>query len=206
MIRSPTQPRVYRMIGAIDALFSRNPSGWGSRDNLDAIEPLILPFMKGRIRVRFIHLPQAACDFGMRNNHSTRSETLAHSRMKSAAIAWMKAEGAKDAWEERPCIVGRADAYSDEARWVVECGHTAMGKLTSAVACAKPTRFSLIPFQTMTWRDGSTRRLVAADFHWDAGLQPEVEAFLHAKNAALFANMPDWGHFGFGKRPSPAGE
>lgn len=192
MIKNPTEERVDRMLGRIDGLFSRNPSGWGTRDGLGAIELLIAPFIAGRIRVRVVHLPLKACRFGLRDTHSTSSETLAHCQMKSAAIAWMKAEGATDAFPEQACVIGRADAYSQKACWVVECGHTAMRKLTEAVACPEPIRFTLIPFQNQTWSDGSCRRLVAADFEWDADLQGEVFEFQSAKRRAAMALMPDW--------------
>lgn len=184
--------RIYKMLGRIETLFNRRPGGWGSRDAISVIEPLIQPLVTGRIKVRCIHLPLPACRTGRRNAHSTCSETRAHAQMKTAAIAWMRSEGARDAREEQDCAVGRADAFSEKAGWVVECGHTAKGKLVSAIECPALSRFTLIPFQDQTWANGAARRLVAADFTWDADLQGEVASAVRAKTRSVLATMPNW--------------
>ena len=101
----------------------------------------------------------------------------------------MRAEGATDATMEKRCFAGRADVFSDQTCWLVECGNTPIGKLNACIEREKPSRFTLIPYQPTLRHDGSPRRLIAVDFAWDLSLSHEIEdaAFLRAK--AAFAHL-----------------
>lgn len=160
----------------LQRLFSRLHDGWGPRDLACDHPDLVRGFTAGRIQMRMIHLPASVCAEAEQQKpmlHGT--ESLRHARMKLAAEAWMRGEGASDAQQEARCLVGQADCFSAARQWVVEVGNTPLRKLRVCVENPAGHRFTLIPYQRPFWRDGSVRPLIAADFAWDPSLWREIE-------------------------------
>jgi hypothetical protein len=185
-------PRVVARFGSrLERLFNRHSKGWGSRDTIASIEWLLTPFARGEIRASAVRLPLHATLAGLTVRHGAKRESLEHHQLKAAALAWMQAEGAQDAHEERWCPVGKADAHSAAQAWVVECGNTPMRKLFDAVEQDGVRRFTLIPYQATTWQDGTPRRLIAAEFVWDDDVPSALQAQTDAANAEAMRKWSD---------------
>ena len=187
-------PYRWRTVGSgerLERLFNRRSKGWGARDTVASIEWLLEPFAQGELRVEVIRLPAEASIAARAVRTAGRRESLEHHQLKAAAVAWMRSAGAEDAREERWCPVGKADAHSASQAWVVECGNTPMRKLFDAVEQEGISRFTLIPYQDLTWRDGSPRRLLAAEFVWSAGLPAALRAQTNAANAEAMQKWSD---------------
>lgn len=137
----------------LQSLFTRQDDGWGARDCVTVGHPL---FHVDGLKVTWARLPLGVCEQALKSRGiaGQARESREHMTMKRAAVLWMLHDGAKDASEEVYCLVGRADACSLKRNWIVECGKTGVSKLVTVVASGEPIRFSLIPFQDLTKRDG----------------------------------------------------
>ncbi|GJD55202.1 hypothetical protein MTDSW087_04955 [Methylobacterium dankookense] len=174
----------------MERVFSRSRDGWGPRDIAADFPDLVAGFASGRIAVRIVRLPYEVCErASLEKPELCGTEGLQHARMKLAAEAWMRGEGASDARTEVRCLVGRADAFSPSQNWVVEVGNTPLRKLFVCVDHPTPHRFSLIPFQRAHWQDRSVRRLLALDFAWDPSLTREIDERRRARAWACVAGL-----------------
>lgn len=181
----PTE-RARHLAERLEALFNRDPSGWPPRDGWIELGPVLKLIAFGEVHMRLIRLPLQACaEASERVIPGTRAESPEHARMKLAAVAWMRGAGARDAGAERVHVAGRSDACSIAQDWIVECGHTRMGKLVDAIAGMPAGRFTLIPYQPLARWDRSVRRLLAVEFTWSAAANAEVEAAAAEKRRAL---------------------
>jgi len=157
-------------------LFNRRCEAWGWRDTATEYPDALAAFEAGRIAVHIRRLPLDAVVTASRDKiwrHG--NEGVDHARIKRAALLWMQGAGAADAKAEVRGVVGIADAYSDSANWIVECGNTRFGKLAEAITWEDTPRFTLIPFQDLERDDGTPRRLIAIDFSWSRDVTEDVE-------------------------------
>lgn len=178
--------RARHLATRLERLFNRDPSGWPPRDGWVELGPVLKLMAHGSVQIRLIRLPLQACaEASNRHIFGTRAESAEHIRLKLAAIAWMKGQGARDACAECVHVAGRSDACSIARDWIVECGHTRMGKLVDAIAGMRAGRFTLIPFQPLARWDQSVRPLLAIDFSWTKPASVEAEEFQHQKRRAL---------------------
>lgn len=172
-------PYRWRTVGLglrLGNLFNRRCEAWGWRDSPGGSAATLAAFEDGRISVQMRRLPLAAvteAQTARARRHGNESEE--HARLKLAALLWMRSEGADDAELEARGIVGIADAYSEKANWIVECGNTRFSKLADAVLWEDAPRFTLIPYQNDDWEDGRPRRLIAIDFSWGKDLTKDLE-------------------------------
>ncbi|MHC2090025.1 hypothetical protein [Methylobacterium sp. CM6244] len=147
-------------------LFQSGP-GFRSRSDIGDALALAVPVIAGSVRLRFSRMPlkhlHAMERKGLRD---APGESGRHLSLKEAAVLWMKSQVARDARTEVSCFAGRADAYSEQHGWAVECGDTRVTKLASFIH-STAQRFTLIPYQrlgTIGRSELSRRRPIAVDF------------------------------------------
>lgn len=159
----------HRASRSLGRILVRRSDGWRTRSIVDR-NPLVVEAVRlGLIRARLIRLPQSACERGQTEPPIYKgNECEDHARLKIAALAWMKAEGARDAALEVTVGRFRHDAASLRREWFVECGNTDAARIENLMCHEVPPRFTVIPYQRMLWRDRSVRRLLAIDLHWSA--------------------------------------
>jgi hypothetical protein len=192
--RPITLERMDRMVGMLWRLFNRGGAGWGERGAIDETLPILAALAEGRIRVRLTRLPLPACVAASSIAIKIAAgESAAHSYMKVAARNWMALNGATDAVCEVSIHGGRADVYSRDKNWIVECGNTAPYRLVSAIEDESHPRFTLIPYQgryEFLGRRAPARSLAAADFEWDDGLGPEIMEIRLSAMKEAWRNSP----------------
>lgn len=182
--------RAHRLATRLEDLFNRQPTGWPTRDMWLKLRPILPLIAFGRVRFRLIRLPrEAAFQAAARSPGGTRAESAEHARMKLTAIWWMKATGASDACAECVHVAGRSDACSIKTDWIVECGHTRMGKLVDAIEGMPRGRFTLIPYQPLERWDQTLRPLLAVDFTWDEDASADVAEIRQAERSAIANEM-----------------
>lgn len=153
----------------------RRSDGWRNR-SIAMRNPLVIEAARnGFIRARLARLPLSVCEHAQTEAPIyTGNECEDHARLKIAALAWMKAEGAKDACLEQTAGRFRHDAYSQRKQWVVECGNTDAARIETLICCDPAPRLTIIPYQRMLWRNRSVRRLLAVDIWW----HPELHEWM----------------------------
>ncbi|MGC5779486.1 hypothetical protein [Methylobacterium sp. NFXW15] len=157
-----------RNIVRLRRLFTRKPDGWGARSGIEAHRILGSLVGADRVTVMMHRLPLSSCsEAASVIAGSGARESVDHLHLKRAALLWMRENGATDAAEEVRGYDGRFDGYSADADWIVEVGNSSVDKLLDAIRDDECPRFTLIPFQRTHWLDGTPRRLIAVDFHWD---------------------------------------
>lgn len=180
-----SEKRILRLGDRLEAMFNRIPAGWPSRDSWLELEAALPLIARGEISFRLIRLPFAACERAAAEApYHTRAESAEHKQMKCAARWWMRWSGAADASYEVTRFGGRADVASIRSNWIVECGHTRMGKLADAIAQLPDGRFTLLPYQPVERWDRTARRLLAIDFSWTASASEEVGRAIDEKRRA----------------------
>lgn len=159
----------------LSRLFARHAQGWGARGPMSEADHVYPFIVSGRLRPKLARLPVEAAAVGLAARvFATRRESEPHLRLKEAGLWWMRESGANDARLEAWFPGGKADAYSEEQGWAVECGVTRLGKLQDAASSLSKGRFTLLPFQPLTWADGRPRGLLALEFEWGDELRADL--------------------------------
>ncbi|MGX7706285.1 hypothetical protein [Methylobacterium sp. Gmos1] len=178
----PSHPTYFHPLNRLERLFNRQPRGLYPRDSIWTVPALHKPFMTGRMKLRLERIPaDIVGEVLARGMRGGSRESEEHVVLKRVGREWMRRCGALDAAEEKEAPSGRADVYSAEHAWIIEVGMTAFGRVLSAWEQAglneEPAhRFTLLPFQALTWADETPRAVLAVDVSCDAALPGELWA------------------------------
>lgn len=182
--------RVERLLDQVEWIFNRGDTGWGSRDFGSTFLPLARAYILRDLAVRLIRIPAAHCAAACAGRVGSHGkESYEHALLKRSALLWARSLGAADAKEEEWCAVGRADVYSANHRWVIECGNTPIKKLVDAVRSEQQPRFTLVPYQRCPSSLPASASLIAIDFVWSPALVDELQEEARARAEEVRAAM-----------------
>ena len=177
----PHRARFHALI-RVERLFNRHLKGPYPRDSIWSVPALHEPILTGRVKFRLHRIDADLVGQVLTAGVRARGrESEEHLLLKRIGREWMRRQGAADAGEEREAPFGRADVYSVDKAWIIEVGNTAIGRVLAtwedAGYCEEPAhRFTLLPFQTLTWADETPRGVLAVDVSCDPGLPRELWA------------------------------